>query len=61
MANNQQLAILKKGVRAWNEWRAINRHVSIDLREATLPNIDLSSADVFTHLQLHIADLTHAR
>jgi uncharacterized protein YjbI with pentapeptide repeats len=59
MANKEQLEILKKGVRAWNEWRVRNNPV-IDLTGASLPGIDLSSVDVFTHLDLHHADLTDA-
>ncbi len=59
MANEEQLEILKKGVRAWNEWRVRNNPV-IDLSGASLPGIDLSSLDVFTHVDLHHAILTDA-
>jgi hypothetical protein len=34
MANAEQLAILKQGVEAWNEWRVKNLDVRLDLREA---------------------------
>lgn len=36
MANQEQLAILKQGVDAWNKWRAANLDVDIDLIEADL-------------------------
>jgi len=36
MANQEQLDILKQGVEVWNEWRAENLGVHIDLREADL-------------------------
>ncbi len=59
MANKEQVEILKQGVRVWNEWRVKNNPV-IDLTGAILRGIDLSSVDVFTHLDLHHADLTDA-
>jgi hypothetical protein len=59
MANKEQLEILNKGVRAWNEWRIRNNPV-IDLSGASLPGIDLSSLDVFTHIDLHHANLADA-
>jgi hypothetical protein len=57
MANEEQLQILKKGVRAWNEWRIANNPV-IDLTGGSLPGVDPGSVDVFTHLDLHNANLT---
>jgi len=59
MANTEQLEILKQGVRAWNEWRVRNDPV-VDLSGASLPGIDLSSLDVYTHLDLDLADVTDA-
>jgi uncharacterized protein YjbI with pentapeptide repeats len=59
VANEEQLKTLKKGVRAWNEWRIANRPI-IDLAGASLSGMDLGSLDVFTHLDLHLADLTDA-
>jgi len=56
MANEEQLKILKKGVRAWNEWRIANNPL-IELAGASLPGIDLSSIDAFTHLNLNHANL----
>ena len=34
MANEEHVAILKRGVKAWNRWREQNREVEPDLREA---------------------------
>jgi uncharacterized protein YjbI with pentapeptide repeats len=60
MANKEQVEILKKGVRTWNEWRVGDNHKStIDLSDASLAGIDLGSVDVFTHLELHLALLTN--
>jgi uncharacterized protein YjbI with pentapeptide repeats len=59
VANEEQLEILKQGVRAWNEWRVRSNPV-IDLTDASLPGIDLSSVDVFTRLELFHADLAGA-
>ena len=54
MANQEQLAILKQGVQAWNEWRAKNLDVVLDLSEAILSGVDLRQAN------LTRADLTRA-
>jgi hypothetical protein len=43
MANPEQLRILKKGVFAWNKWRAKNRGVHIDLASAELSAAELGS------------------
>jgi hypothetical protein len=57
MANKDQLEVLKKGVRAWNEWRIKNNPV-IDLSGASLSGIRLGSLDKYTHLDLHLGDLS---
>jgi uncharacterized protein YjbI with pentapeptide repeats len=57
MANKEQLSILRKGVRAWNEWRIANNPV-VQLAGVSLSGTNLGSVDVFTHLDLHHADLT---
>ena len=44
MANQEQVAILKKGVVAWNAWRAENPEVRVDLSEAILGEMDLTGA-----------------
>jgi uncharacterized protein YjbI with pentapeptide repeats len=64
MANAEQLSILKRGVKAWNEWRAKNIYVYTDLNEADLNGVDLGGADLrITHLRranLFRADLSGA-
>jgi Pentapeptide repeats (8 copies) len=58
MANEEHLAILKKGVKAWNEWRKQNPWVvHPDLRAAKLAWSDLSGADLHG-AELFAADLT---
>ena len=64
MTNEKQVEILKKGVRAWNEWR-IKAKLSddnplVELAGANLSGLDLSSVDIFTHLELFHAILTNA-
>src|SRR5580658_5943076 len=41
MANDEHVALLKKGVDAWNEWRRENRDVRPELSEANLRKADL--------------------
>jgi uncharacterized protein YjbI with pentapeptide repeats len=64
MANAEQLSILKRGVEAWNGWRAKNIYVYTDLNEADLNGLDLSGADLrIAHLRranLFRADLSGA-
>ncbi len=59
MANREQLKVLRQGVRAWNEWRVRNNPL-IDLSGANLSGIDLSSRDVFTHLEMHLGNLSES-
>jgi Pentapeptide repeats (8 copies) len=46
MANDEHVAILKKGVDAWNAWRDENPGVRPDLVEVDLTKTDLSGADL---------------
>src|SRR5271157_4651730 len=46
MANEEQLAILKEGVAAWNDWREQHPDIRPDLREADLVGADLSKANL---------------
>jgi hypothetical protein len=51
MANEEQLAILRRGVKVWNEWRKTKPDEKIDLvgvnlREANLNKVDLHKADL---------------
>ena len=46
MANKDHLAILRKDVDAWNEWREKNRDIQPDLIEANLNMANLSRANL---------------
>jgi len=46
MANEEHLAILKKGVEAWNEWRARFPKIRCDLKEGNFDGQDLSGIDL---------------
>jgi hypothetical protein len=53
MANEEQLSILKKGTKVWNQWREENRKAIIDLSEADLSlNAEFVEGD--THLQCRL-------
>jgi TIR domain-containing protein/pentapeptide repeat protein len=65
VANNEHVAMLKKGVDAWNKWRLQNPSIRPDLskavafRGAFLGRVNLASADL-TGADLTQADLTQA-
>jgi len=59
MANEEHLAILKKGVNSWNEWRKLNRSVGPQLCDAELVGMNLCGAD-FSEANLPRANLTRA-
>ncbi|AFY68889.1 pentapeptide repeat protein [Thalassoporum mexicanum PCC 7367] len=46
VANDQQVAILKRGVEAWNKWREQHPKVAIDLFGIDLTGIDLHGANL---------------
>ena len=46
MANQKQLATLKKGAKVWNEWRLANINKVINLRGANLSGMDLCGANL---------------
>jgi uncharacterized protein YjbI with pentapeptide repeats len=46
MANESQLAIIKQGVKAWDNWRAENPQEFIDLNDADLSDIELSGCNL---------------
>lgn len=46
MPNDRQLEILKKGAPAWNEWRARNPTLTLDLAQAVLKECDLQRVDL---------------
>jgi hypothetical protein len=54
MANEEQLAILSRGVEAWNQWRQENPEAAIDFKRANLRNKQLENANLVE------ADLTEA-
>jgi hypothetical protein len=60
MANKKQLAILKKGVNAWNKWREENLDVEVNLSWANLSKAELRKAN-FRKAQLDWANLCGAR
>jgi uncharacterized protein YjbI with pentapeptide repeats len=59
MANEDHIAQLKNGVAAWNEWRAENRNIRLDLRGADLSGAYLSGANL-RGTKLRGADLSEA-
>ena len=46
MANEDHLAILRKGVEAWNQWRLDDEMVQPDLSGANLDEVDFSGANL---------------
>jgi len=64
MANQEHMAILKRGVEAWNAWRQDNPALAPDLSGAELAGWDLTGAQLFncnlSKAYLVGADLTHA-
>jgi len=69
MANEEQLSILKQGVKVWNKWRSENPNVAIDLSEARLdrtlpidddPPMVLALGFNLVGFDLSCADLTNA-
>jgi hypothetical protein len=45
MANEEHLAQLKQGVEAWNQWRAVNHDIRVDLTGADLRGANLRIAN----------------
>lgn len=60
MANEEQIAILKQGVEAWNQWRNQNRDIVPDLTSANFEAADLCGADL-TSANLMLANLLEAK
>jgi uncharacterized protein YjbI with pentapeptide repeats len=59
MANDEDVALLKQGVAAWNAWREANPNILPDLSEADLSGANLGKADLST-ADLSMADLSGA-
>jgi uncharacterized protein YjbI with pentapeptide repeats len=60
MANDEHVAMLKKGVAAWNAWRRENRDIRPDLSEANLRKANFREADL-TRANLTGAHLSKTR
>ena len=60
MANDEHVAILKKGVAAWNKWRNENPNICPDLRGAKLIGMDLTDANL-RRANLSLANLMSGR
>jgi hypothetical protein len=60
MANDEHVAMLKKGVAAWNKWRDNNPEIVPDLGGGDLYKADLTKANL-RNAALSKADLRHAR
>lgn len=56
MADETHLAVLNRGVDAWNEWRTTHADIRPDLSNASLRGLDLAKAH-FPAADLHKADL----
>jgi uncharacterized protein YjbI with pentapeptide repeats len=59
MANQEQVEILKQGVHVWNQWRARNLGLQVDLFGAELSGADLKQANL-SGADLRQADLWKA-
>lgn len=64
MANQEHLAVLKRGVKTWNQWRQEHPDIRPDLTganlsEANLIEVNLSKADL-SKADLSLANLSHA-
>jgi uncharacterized protein YjbI with pentapeptide repeats len=59
MANDEHVALLKKGVDAWNKWRDKNRYIRPDLIQADLSGANLNGANL-SGANLSGADLSRA-
>lgn len=46
MANPEHLALLKRGLKAWNEWRENTPALEVDLSEADLSRANLDDANL---------------
>jgi len=57
MADHEHLALIRRGVTAWNDWRSRNPGAAADLQEADLGKSDLRGAN-FRQTNLERANLT---
>jgi hypothetical protein len=61
MANDEHVAMLKKGVDAWNGWRRKNRNIRPNLSEADLINAKRRTSSTRTSKRRTSAGRTSAR
>lgn len=59
MADEKQIALLRKGVRGWNAWRKRHENIQVDLAKADLHRLSLEGANL-TWSCLMGADLSEA-
>jgi uncharacterized protein YjbI with pentapeptide repeats len=59
MANEEHLALIKQGVKVWNEWRETNREIKPDLSKVNLYGANLSRANL-SRANLYRANLSRA-
>lgn len=59
MANEEHLALLKQGVEVWNQWRANNHQILVDLSRADLSGLELIGVDL-KGVNLKMASLNEA-
>ena len=59
MADESQVAMLKRSVEEWNEWREAHVGVPIDLQSADLAGLSLRGANL-RNARLEMANLSHA-
>jgi uncharacterized protein YjbI with pentapeptide repeats len=59
MANEEHLARLRRGVKAWNRWRTAHPEIQPDLSQASLYTADLLRAN-FSHTDLSGAEIWEA-
>ncbi|MBW4455293.1 MAG: pentapeptide repeat-containing protein [Nostoc indistinguendum CM1-VF10] len=59
MVNEEHYTRLNKGVQSWNEWRANNLNIILDLTEANLKEANLTGANL-SEANLTYSDLTGA-
>ena len=60
MANDEHIALLKKGVEAWNAWRQENPDIYPDLSEANFSGANFSEAN-FSEANFSEANFRHPR
>jgi hypothetical protein len=60
MANQEHMAMLRRGAETWNQWRKDNPDIEIDLMGANLSKANLNKANL-SRAHLNFADLSRAQ